>query len=343
MEYKDYYKTLGVDKTASQSDIKKKFRQLAKKYHPDLNKGNKEAAEKFKEINEAYEVLGDEEKRKKYDAFGSGYNFTGGENFDPSQYGFGGFNGGKSYTFSGSNAGGFSDFFNMFFGGGFSSSQTDNIFSGFGERRNAHSRGRFDTEISISIKEAFEGAEKNLLLNVNGENKRLNLKVPKGILPGKKIKMKGEKIGIDGDIYIKINVTDKKMQLKGVDIYDIETPQIDAALSDPSVLPFVAQRVLTVLADWDPANYPYYQRRLAEFQARLSGSVLAGRQILRDIPVYDLTGYSGALLEAAGCRIERPASADWAAWNKGKEQELTTRSEERRVGKECRSRWSPYH
>ena len=67
MEYKDYYKTLGVDKTASQSDIKKKFRQLAKKYHPDLNKGNKEAAEKFKEINEAYEVLGDEEKRKKYD------------------------------------------------------------------------------------------------------------------------------------------------------------------------------------------------------------------------------------------------------------------------------------
>ena len=220
MEYKDYYKTLGVDKTASQSDIKKKFRQLAKKYHPDLNKGNKEAAEKFKEINEAYEVLGDEEKRKKYDAFGSGYNFTGGENFDPSQYGFGGFNGGKTYTFSGSNAGGFSDFFNMFFGGGFSSSQTDNIFSGFGERRNAHSRGRFDTEISISIKEAFEGAEKNLLLNVNGENKRLNLKVPKGILPGKKIKMKGEKIGVDGDIYIKINVTDKKMQLKGVDIYD---------------------------------------------------------------------------------------------------------------------------
>ena len=108
----------------------------------------------------------------------------------------------------------------MFFGEGFSSSQTDNIFSGFGERRNVHSRGRFDTKISINIKEAFEGAEKNLLLNVNGENKRLNLKVPKGILPGKKIKMKGEKIGIDGDIYIKINVTDKKMQLKGVDIYD---------------------------------------------------------------------------------------------------------------------------
>ena len=112
--------------------------------------------------------------------------------------------------------------------------------------------------------------------------------------------------------------------------FPIEAPQIDAVLSDPSVLPFVAQRVLTVLADWDPANYPYYQRRLAEFQARLSGSVLAGRQILRDIPVYDLTGYSGALLQAAGCRVERPASADWAAWSKGKEQELLIQELDRR-------------
>ena len=76
--------------------------------------------------------------------------------------------------------------------------------------------------------------------------------------------------------------------------FPIEADRIDAALSDPSVLPFVAQRILTVLADWDPANYPYYQRRLAEFQARLSGSVLAGRQILRDIPVYNLTGYNGS-------------------------------------------------
>ncbi len=112
--------------------------------------------------------------------------------------------------------------------------------------------------------------------------------------------------------------------------FPIEEAQIDAALSDPSVLPFVAQRVLTVLAEWDPANYPYYQRRLAEFQARLSSSVLAGRQILRDVPVYDLTGCSGPLLQAAGCRIERPASADWAAWSAGKEQELLTQELDRR-------------
>lgn len=116
--------------------------------------------------------------------------------------------------------------------------------------------------------------------------------------------------------------------------FPIEADRIDAALSDPSVLPFVAQRILTVLADWDPANYPYYQRRLAEFQARLSGSVLAGRQILRDIPVYDLTGCSGAILQAAGCRIERPASADWAAWSAGREQELLVQELDRhREGK----------
>lgn len=112
--------------------------------------------------------------------------------------------------------------------------------------------------------------------------------------------------------------------------FPVEEPRIDAALSDPSVLPFVAQRVLTVLADWDPANYPYYQRRLAEFQARLSSSVLAGRQILRDVPVYDLTGCSGVLLRAAGCRIERPASADWAAWSAGKEQDLLVQELDRR-------------
>ena len=83
MEYQDYYKTLGVDKKATNAEIKKAFRKLAKKYHPDMNAGDAEAEKKFKEVNEAYEVLGDEEKRKKYDMFGSSTQFTGGQNFDP--------------------------------------------------------------------------------------------------------------------------------------------------------------------------------------------------------------------------------------------------------------------
>ncbi|NMB06800.1 MAG: J domain-containing protein, partial [Tissierellia bacterium] len=100
MEYKDYYKILGVDKGASNAEIKKAYRKLAKKYHPDLNPNDNEAQEKFKDINEAYEVLGDEKKRKKYDTFGSGASFTNGQNFDPSNFGFENFGNGYSYTYT---------------------------------------------------------------------------------------------------------------------------------------------------------------------------------------------------------------------------------------------------
>jgi hypothetical protein len=99
----------------------------------------------------------------------------------------------------------------------------------------------------------------------------------------------------------------------------LDEHKIDAALLDPAVVPFVAQRVLTVLAGWDPENYPYYQKRLAEFQARIYSTTLAGRQILKDQAVYDLTGQSGALLQAAGCRLKRPSEADWADWSAWKE------------------------
>lgn len=238
MQYKDYYKVLGVEKTASEAEIKKAYRKLAKKHHPDVNSGDEKASEKFKEINEAYEVLGDKEKRSKYDQFGSNYDFAGGQNFDPSQYGFdfGNFgNGSRTYTYSssGGDGGGFSDFFNMFFGGGFggeSSRNKRNVYSGFGDRVN-HQRQKYDTEMTVSLKEAYEGTEKTLNLNVNGENKSLFVKVPKGILPGKKIKTKGEKIGLDGDIYIKINVIDEINKLDGLNIVKkIKVMPWDAAL-----------------------------------------------------------------------------------------------------------------
>ena len=88
--------------------------------------------------------------------------------------------------------------------------------------------------------------------------------------------------------------------------FPVPAAEMDASLSDPSVLPFVAQRLLTALSAWDPSNYPYYQRRLAEFQARLSSSVLAGQQVLRGMSVCDLSGSSGYLLQAACCKIEHP-------------------------------------
>ena len=95
----------------------------------------------------------------------------------------------------------------------------------------------------------------------------------------------------------------------------LDESRLDAYMSDPSVIPFIAQRVLTVLAEWDPSNYPFYQRRLAEFQARLHSTTLAGRQVLRGQRVYDLTGHSRAFLQAAGCDLIRPSDEEWAAWS----------------------------
>ena len=172
MEYKDYYKILGVDKNANDSEIKKQYRKLAKKYHPDVNQNDEVASNKFKEINEAYEVLSDKEKRKQYDMFGSNYNFSGGDNFDPRNYGF-------SASYSTSDMGGFSDFFNMFFGGG--DSRTSSHFGGFS---------------------GFDGFTK----------------IPKGITTGKKVKVNGDKYKLDGDIYVKINVINDEYRLDGLDL-----------------------------------------------------------------------------------------------------------------------------
>ena len=139
MEYKDYYKILGVEKTATKDEIKKAYRQLAKKYHPDKTKGDKAGEEKFKEANEAYEVLGDDEKRKKYDQFGQYGDFQGGMNINPEDFAsmFGGFSGfGKGFSGgAGGNSSGFSDFFSAMFGNmGGSGYKTTYRTSGFGNQ-----------------------------------------------------------------------------------------------------------------------------------------------------------------------------------------------------------------
>ncbi len=213
MEYKDYYKILGVDKDTSQNDIKKSYRKLAKKYHPDLNPNDNKAQEKFKELNEAYEVLGDAGKKKKYDQFGNRADYSNGQNFDPSQYGGGG------YTYSSSGAEGFggegfSDFFNMFFGGGGARSARSSR-----TQRQEMPRQSYESELNITLEEAYNGTTKDLTLNFMGENKNLAIKIPKGILPGKKLKVKGEKWGIDGDILFLINfMTDNKNTLEELNI-----------------------------------------------------------------------------------------------------------------------------
>lgn len=225
MEYKDYYKILGVDKNATDAEIKKKYRKLAKKYHPDVNQNNEAASNKFKEINEAYEVLSDKEKRKQYDMFGSNYNFSGGDNFDPRNYGF-------SASYSGSDMGGFSDFFNMFFGGGENTSSHFSGFSGFDgfTNSNAYSgnsysgfgrqpqRQKYETSLNLSVKEAYSGIERVLYVNINNSPKKITVKIPRGITTGKKVKVNGDKYKLDGDIYVKINVINDEYRLEGLDL-----------------------------------------------------------------------------------------------------------------------------
>lgn len=153
MNNKDYYKVLGVDKNASQDEIKSAFRKMAKKYHPDLNKDNPEAQDKFKEIGEAYSVLSDENKRRMYDQYGSaavdGSSASAGQGYG----GFGGFQGFDPSDF------GFDDIFSSFFGGG---------FSGFGGNGRTRARRGSDTLMKIKLKfeEAIYGAEKKINLDV---------------------------------------------------------------------------------------------------------------------------------------------------------------------------------
>lgn len=226
MKYKDYYKILGVDKNASQDEIKKAYRKLAKKYHPDINKGNKTAENRFKDVSEAYEVLGDTEKRKKYDQFGSRGDFYSGMDFDPSQYGFGNKNVKYEY-YTSDNMNGFSDFFNMFFGGRRKSSVFDDIFSGFDNTTKGFSskpvKGQdAEAEIEVYPYEAFNGVKKKISLNLDGKKKSITFSIPKGITDGKKIKLSGQGHpgpGKNGDLYLKIKFKNTKdMRIDGLNI-----------------------------------------------------------------------------------------------------------------------------
>ncbi|MDY3007048.1 DnaJ C-terminal domain-containing protein [Anaerococcus porci] len=234
MKYQDYYKILGVKKDASKDEIKKAYRKLAKKYHPDLHPDDKEATVKFSEINEAYEVLSDDKKRKQYDMFGQSGNFSQGQNFDPSQFdfsdifsNFGSSNRSYTYTKGGGSSSGFSDFFDTFFGGGGFSQKTHqgSSFSNFGTGFKAKKKQKLNTTVSISLDEAIKGSKRTLKINdKNNSIKEVNINIPKGLTSGKKLKIDGLKYGISADIYVKVNIKeDSKYKLDGLDIIQKES------------------------------------------------------------------------------------------------------------------------
>lgn len=219
MEYKDYYKILGLSKSASNADIKKAFRKLAVEYHPDKNPGNKAAEEKFKDISEANDVLSDPEKRKKYDSLGENWkNYQqkgqGSDNFDWSQWtnrqqG----QGGRDFNFE-TEEGPFSSFFEAIFGKGFG--------GGGGRQRATSPSGQdYNAELEISLEEAYTGAER--IIELDGEKMRIKLKP--GSYDGQTIRLKGKggrrtQGGQKGDIYIKIKIPENPdFKRKGNDLY----------------------------------------------------------------------------------------------------------------------------
>lgn len=253
MKYRDYYEVLGVKKDATQDQIKKAYRKLAKAYHPDANPGDKKSEEKFKEMNEAYEVLGNEDKRRKYDQFGSEFHFANGHDFDPSQFGYKGQN--ARYEFRNAGTNGFSDFFDMFFSDG--GLNMEDLFSsggkGFSSRPFSSARGASgfsqsvrgedkEVEIRISLVDGLTGAEKQIVLDTPKGRKTLSVRIPKGIMPGGKIRLAGQggtglSGGPDGDLLLVVHFKEEEYSLKGYDIVQrIEVKPWTAALGGEAMV-----------------------------------------------------------------------------------------------------------
>ena len=250
MEFKDYYATLGVPKTASEKEIKQAFRKLARKYHPDVNPGDKGAEARFKEINEANEVLGDPEKRKKYDELGANWRM-----YEQAQRGGGGAGAANPFAQWGYAPGGgsgfrtmseeevsemfggedspFSDFFKTFFGG---------ADVGGERRRRTHAprpaKGRdVEHEIELDLEDALRGSVQRLGISHNGELRNVEVRIPAGVAEGSRVRVAGEgergrASGASGDLYLRVKLRPhSKFEPKGRDLYTkVKVPVTTAVL-----------------------------------------------------------------------------------------------------------------
>jgi DnaJ-class molecular chaperone len=253
MDYKDYYATLGVKKEATEKEIKQAYRRLARKYHPDVNPGNKESEEKFKDVSEAYEVLSDKDKRARYDSIGNqsqwaqygpgagagGPGGPGGYTYQTYGGGPGGFQG-----FDVSDTGGFSDFFEMLFGphgmGGGMGGQTRT-------QTRAPSKGRnIEAQVEVTLEEAFNGATKAFTLSDGTDTgtSRVEVKIPVGVREGSRIRLAGKgdpspNGGPRGDLYLNVTlVNNTPFEIKGDDLYrEVPVPFATAALGGEIQVP----------------------------------------------------------------------------------------------------------
>jgi curved DNA-binding protein len=260
MEFRDYYQTLGLAKSASSKEIKQAFRKLARKFHPDVNPGDKTAEAKFKEINEAYEVLGDADKRRKYDELGANWRqYEQAQQAGQSPLGDVGWSagGGQPGGFRSINEdelrdmfGGehpFSEFFQAFFGG-----------SGAAERHGRAGRGTrartgrdVEEAIDLSLEEAMNGAMRRLAVKHEGHTRTVDVRIPAGVGDGSRVRVPGEgeqgaSGGRAGDLYLRVRLTpDPRFERRGRDLHTVvAVPVTTAVLGGEAEVSTVGDRPL---------------------------------------------------------------------------------------------------
>jgi curved DNA-binding protein len=271
LEFKDYYATLGVAKTASEKEIKQAFRKLARKHHPDVNPGDKAAESRFKEINEAYEVLGDPDKRRKYDELGANWRMyeqaqqQGGQPGAP----FGDFSGfagqGGNWTVNmGGGQGGyrtmseeemhdlfgnedpFSDFFRTFFGGGGSREARPRA-----GRAPRNLKGRdIEHDVELTLEEAFHGATRRISIKQGGHTRSVDVRIPVGVKDGSRVRAAGEgesgsNGGSAGDLYLRVRIRPHPVfERKGEDLNTkVAVPLTTAVLGGEAQVPTITGSV----------------------------------------------------------------------------------------------------
>ncbi len=243
-KYKDYYQTLGVAANASQDEVRKAFRKLAREHHPDVAKDKQAAEAKFREINEAYEVLGEPEKRKRYDTLGA--------NWEQEASRPGGARGGAAGrgvgdpSFGGT---GFSDFFEQFFAGraakGFAGGDPANPFSQFGSQ--AEARGAdIEADLLVTLDEALHGARKKITLRTDGsaDTDTYSVAIPKGVKEGQRIRLAGKgrtgsRKGLEGDLFLRVRLArhpDFRVENETL-VHDLELPVWRAVLGGEVLVP----------------------------------------------------------------------------------------------------------
>jgi DnaJ-class molecular chaperone len=269
MEFKDYYQTLGVAKTSTEKEIKQAFRKLARKFHPDVNPGDKSAEGKFKEINEAYEVLGDADKRRKYDELGANWRmYEQAQQQGQGGYGFGGAGGGPdAYTINMGGAGGgyrtmspeemqdlfgnedpFSDFFRTFFGG--SAGREAGGRARGGRAARAQKGQDIEHAVELTLEEAYHGATRRVSIKEGGHARTVDVRIPVGVKDGSRVRAAGEGAagangGSAGDLYLRVQVKPHAVfERNGADLQTkVAVPVTTAVLGGEAQVPTITGSV----------------------------------------------------------------------------------------------------